>query len=739
MLSFKWQEGRQPRRLLCFSAAFFVMALVTVLLFVQVESPVSAVLLSGAAACLCAVAVVGVVQEQFRLFTPLFLGLLVGWLWCSGYVYISWHAAQQWDGLQAVVRFELDDYAEGKASYGIAFGRITERNGEHCNRKVKVYLQDGSPDYAPGDVLIFEGAIHVADRQLRANLLQQGCWLTVTQEGSAEYHPGSAMNVLRRASILSHHIAQSARTLLPGDEGALLAALLSGRRDGFSTAFDRALNTSGTRHITAVSGLHVMTLAGLLLWLFGKRAGLLMAVPVSVAYAAVTGFSPSVVRAVVLLLFWSASFLLKQEKDSLTALAAALLVLVASNPFSAVSASLLLSFAATLGIILLSKPLYDLMRTPLPKLKRGVLASLLHYFFATVSTSLAATLFTMPLNLLFFDTVPLVGVVSNLLILWALSAVLLLGIAVLLAAVLWMPAAQFLASSVLYWPLTWTVRVIRTVGSWRFAATDSANLFLCILCLSLLAAILLWRGKYLTGRRMLALCGAMICIVAVLTTLERMHFGLLEVSNYGGQPVFLLRGEGISLLNTGTQGDYAAEMAGLALDRWNASELETVLCTTEDYRTQGGLRLLLEESEARRVLLPSMDGMVPYGLENMNVSVFSDSGTVTVSGVTVQLLRNGKTAYAMRLLNKHFSLVSLCGLKAADVLELLQHNDCKAGILVVDDALANDWQVLYDLCQLVLPEEILVITNGYSEHADSFAGVPLTLLERDTVRFRFMR
>ena len=38
--------------------------------------------------------------------------------------------------------------------------------------------------------------------------------------------------------------------------------------------------------------------------------------------------------------FWSASFLLKQEKDSLTALAAALLVLVASNPFSAVSASL---------------------------------------------------------------------------------------------------------------------------------------------------------------------------------------------------------------------------------------------------------------------------------------------------------------------------------------------------------------------------------------------------------------
>ena len=211
------------------------------------------------------------------------------------------------------------------------------------------------------------------------------------------------MNLLRRAAVLSNAIADHAMKLLPGDEGALLGALLSGNRDGFSDKFDRALNTSGTRHITAVSGLHVMTLAGILLWMFGKRLGLLVAVPAAVVYAAVTGFSPSVVRAVILLLFWSASFWLKQEKDSLTALGAALVVLVAWNPFSSISAGLLLSFSATLGLILLSAPLYEVLSGPMKRVKNRLVGKLLHYLLATTAASLAATLFTMPLNLLFFD------------------------------------------------------------------------------------------------------------------------------------------------------------------------------------------------------------------------------------------------------------------------------------------------------------------------------------------------
>ncbi|MBR5537026.1 MAG: ComEC/Rec2 family competence protein [Clostridia bacterium] len=739
MLQLKWQEGRQPRRLLCFSAAFFLMAVTVTLLFVRVESRTQLLLLTACVGCLYAAAAVAILREQWNVFASLFLGLLVGWLWCCGSLFLVWDPAQKWDDAVGTVRLELDSYAEGKVRYGIAYGTVTHLDGEPCGQKVKVYLRDGSPEYQPGDVLLFEGSLHGVERKLEWNLLQQGVFLTVSQEGPLQVAAEKRMTLPRRAAVVSHDLAQRVLELIPGDEGALLAALLSGSREHFSDAFDRALTTSGTRHITAVSGLHVMTLAGILLWVFGKRLGLLVAVPVSVGYAAITGFSPSVVRVVILLVFWAASFWLKREKDLLTALAAALLVLVAWNPFSCVSAGLLLSFSATLGLILLSAPLYEVLGKPLKHIKKPWLKKILHYLAATTTASFAATMFTMPLNLLFFETVPLLGILSNLLILWALSGILVIGISVLSVSCVWMPVGQFLADWVLYWPLTWVVRVIRTVGSWRFAATDSANLFLAIACVVVLLTILLWRGKLFSGRKMLVTCTVILCIVAAFTAAERMRFGLVEVHNCGNQPVFALRGEGVSLINTGAKPDGIADAVQTAMDRWNAVALETVVCTTGDYRTQSGLSAVAECTAIGRVLMPSADGTVRALDGSVAPRVFADSGTVTVSGMTAQLLRGGEDTYGIRLLKGNFSLLSLCGVKTNDALRLTETYPCEAGILVVDDYLANDWQVLYDLCQRIQPEQILVITGGYSEHGDRFAGIPLTLVDDNVQQFRFVR
>ena len=490
MLHFKWQEGRQPRRLLCFSAAFFLMAVTLTLLFVRIESRTQLLLLSAFAGCFYAATAVAILRERWNLFGSLFLGLLVGWLWCCGTLFFAWDPAQNWDNTVGIVRLEVDSYAESNVSYGLVYGTVTHLDGQSCGQKAKVYLQDGSPEFQPGDVLLFEGSLYGAERILSRNLLQQKIFLVAKQKGPLQMEPDTQMTLLRRATVVSHDLAQRVLKVVPEDEGALLAALLSGHKESFSDDFDRALTASGARHITAVSGLHVMTLAGILLWVCGKRIGLLVALPVSVVYAAITGFSPSVVRAVILLLFWVDSFWLKREKDSLTALAAALLVLVAYNPFCCVSAGLLLSFSATLGLILLSAPLYEVLGKPLKYVKKPWLKKLFHYFAATTTASLAATIFTMPLSLLFFDTVPLLGILTNLLILWALSSILIVGVLILLVSCVWMPAGQFLADWVLYWPLTWIVRVIRTIGSWRFAATDSENLVLSIAWVCILISML---------------------------------------------------------------------------------------------------------------------------------------------------------------------------------------------------------------------------------------------------------
>ena len=739
MLPSEWQKGRQPRKLLCFSAAFFMVALGFSLVFSRGADLVQTVLLTAAAACGLSALGLFLLREDFPLFLSLFAGLLAGVLWCGGYAWLVWQPTQQYDGVTGSVRLELTEYAESKESYGVAYGVVTRLDGQACRLKVKAYLTDGSPDYVPGDVLTFEGQLKAAPRSRAKNLLQEGIYLTLSQETDETVSPGEAMTLLRRARILSRSITLKIQQLIPGDEGVLLAALLSGQRDGFSDGFDRALTVSGARHITAVSGLHVSILAGILMSFFGKKAGLLASVPAAVLYAAIVGFSPSVIRAAVLLIFWAVSFQFKLERDSLTAFAGALLLLVLWNPFSCLSAGLLLSFAATLGLMLLSAPLNEIFTKQIKTIRRKPVKRVLRYAADTISATLAATLFTLPLTILLFDTVPLLGLLSNLLILWVLSFTMTLGIVTLGVSLVSPWAAGVIAARVLIWPLRWMVGIIRWIGASPFAAVDSGNGILMIACLALIVAVLLWRGRLLPGKSLLALTVALICAAGAFTAGERTLTGVVEIENAGGQPVILLRNEGISLINSGARPRMAAETVHTALSRWNAGGLETILCTTGDYKTQSGLLAVADGVEVQRILLPSASGEVASTLERHAVTTYSRTGSVTVSGSTVQLLSAGEDRFALRLVCRRFSLLSLCGLKAQTVAAVLAHNACAADILLVDDQIANDWQLLYEICQQVSPSQIVITTTGYSEHSDSFGGIPVTLLRQETLPFRFLR
>lgn len=735
----QWQKGRQPRRLLCFSAAFFMTALLVSQLFVRLNDPILLVLLTAAALCGIALTAVLLLREQFALFGSLFLGLLAGFLWCSSFLLLVWQPTQQWDGVTGMVRLELTEYAYGMQSYGVAEGLVTRLDDRDCRLKVRAYLLDGSPEGAPGDVLEFSGTLTAAERSFDRNLLQEGIFLTLTQETEGRYGQGQALTLLRRARILSRSITLRVQELLPGDEGALLAALLSGEREGFSDPFDRALTASGTRHITAVSGLHVTVLAGLMITLLGKKPGLLVAAPVGLLYAAVVGFSPSVVRAVVLLVLWAASFWIKREKDPLTALALALLLLTAANPFSCRSAGLLLSFGATLGLILLQPQLNALWIPRVKNIRPPLLKKLLWYAAGTVASTLAATLFTLPLTILLFDTVPLLGLISNLLILWLLSFTMSLGLLTLLLSLFSPWTAAFLAQHLLIWPLRWIVLVIRRIGALPFAATDAGNLLL-LTGLALLTAALLWRWKRLSDRGLLLLAVGLICLTGLWTAAEARLTGQVEISSAGGQPVILLRGEGVSQINTGANGRYTAERTATALSRWNAPQLETLLCTTGDYKTQSGLRAVLEAAPAGRVLLPGdAETRLSADLRGQPIWLYDDSGAIMASGFQLELLAAGSGRYALRLSGGDFTLLSLCGLKTEEAQALIEDEPGQAALLLVDDTVANDWQLLYAICQKVSPRQLVITTNGYSEHGAWFAGVPVTLLQQQELRFRFWR
>ena len=61
------------------------------------------------------------------------------------------------------------------------------------------------------------------------------------------------------------------RASLPGERGEIAAALITGERAGISDEVNQAMRNSGLFHILSISGLHMVIMAGTVLWLV--RAG----------------------------------------------------------------------------------------------------------------------------------------------------------------------------------------------------------------------------------------------------------------------------------------------------------------------------------------------------------------------------------------------------------------------------------------------------------------------------------
>lgn len=740
MLLSKWQKGRQPRRLLCFSVAFFLSALLFILLLETQKQLVTVMLLTGAAAVLLSVVLKLLLGEQARLFLALPLGLLLGWLWCCGYSSLTLLPTQAFDGYEGLLTVELTDYPESHTTYGTAEGLLVQADGIACHQKVRLYLLDGTPEGTPGERLQFSGTISAASRTRRANLLSRGVMLTVSQQGSITRQSAESLTLMRRMRIFSHEMGQRIAQLLPGDEGTLLSALLCGEKAPSGGTRDQALSISGTRHVTAVSGLHVSILAGAMVQLLGKKKGLLAAVPVIFCYAAIVGFPASVIRAFVLHLFWVGSFWLKEEKDPLTALGAALLLLMVQNPFSCVSAGLLLSFGATLGLILLAGPIQEVLTRPLRRLRGKWFEKPLFYIASTTASSLAATLFTLPLNLLFFETVPLLSLLSNVLILWAVALGMELGIGLLLLSLVSMSAAGVFAAVIARWPLWWIVTVVRAIGGFRFAAADAANLFLALFSLLILVILLLWKGKLLSGRKTLTVTAVLLLTTVLLTAAERTAFGEIQIINSGGQAALLLRGDGICAVNGGARPDTMGEAAEEAMLRWNGDRAQLVLCTGEGYRTQGGLPALLETTNPKEVLLPSGEGLLSGEYEPYAPLYYDRAGAVKCGDFTAELLPVGEGEYLCRLKSEHMSLLLAAGLKKKTAIAAAKTYDCRATVLVVDSAQAQDHQTLYYLYSGAQPERIYCIASGYDgDVPDTCGGIPIQMVESDGAAVHYVR
>ncbi|MBR4953627.1 MAG: DNA internalization-related competence protein ComEC/Rec2 [Oscillospiraceae bacterium] len=239
----------------------------------------------------------------------------------------------------------------------------------------------------------------------------------------------------------------------PEDVAPFTAALLTGGKTQLykDTALYSDLATAGLAHIVAVSGMHLSFITGFCRMITGRRRRTaFICIPIIVAFMALVGFTPSVVRAGIMQIIILTAPMLRRESDSLTSLAFAFLILTL-NPQAITSVSLQLSFAATAGIVLLTGPInkhltknLDFKFKPLEKLVRALIG--------IFSCSVGALAFTTPLCAFHFSYISLYGIISNLLCIWLLTAAFILSLLTTVIGLAFPEIAAFIAGIIAYLP-----------------------------------------------------------------------------------------------------------------------------------------------------------------------------------------------------------------------------------------------------------------------------------------------
>lgn len=217
---------------------------------------------------------------------------------------------------------------------------------------------------------------------------------------------------------LRQALLKSINSILPPDEASLVNGILLGDTGGLSNTLTADFRTDGISHILSVSGLHMATIAELLIFLLlflhvPKKPTAAVAACGVFGFMAVTCFVPSVTRSGVMCLLCLAAPLISRRADPLNSLCTAGLLICLANPYAAADVGLLLSFFATLGLILCTGPITKFLNGKLDKIH--ALSPLVRGINGVLATSIGATLFTLPIILLNFGTVSVVAPLSNLL------------------------------------------------------------------------------------------------------------------------------------------------------------------------------------------------------------------------------------------------------------------------------------------------------------------------------------
>ncbi|OBB99185.1 ComEC/Rec2 family competence protein [Mycobacterium sp. 852002-40037_SCH5390672] len=248
---------------------------------------------------------------------------------------------------------------------------------------------------------------------------------------------GTANAVQSAAHSVRSRFARAVRDTLPGDQAAMLPALVIGDTSAVPADTGRDFRAAGMTHLMAVSGANVTIVCAAVLFsarLIGPRAAVALAALALVAFVIVVQPTASVLRAAVMGAIGLAGMLTSRRRQAIPALAASVLVLLAVAPALAVDVGFALSVLATAALIVIA-PVWSrrLVAKGWPKPLADALA-----------VAWTAQVVTAPLVAAISGRFSVVAAVANLIVAAVIAPITVFGTAAAALCGIWPAAARLL-------------------------------------------------------------------------------------------------------------------------------------------------------------------------------------------------------------------------------------------------------------------------------------------------------
>ncbi len=364
------------------------------------------------------------------------------------FIVVACHAGVQWHRLATPQTGEYSGLAYARSDAHTkngALSMIVEVQGENFRLVVRGAARGDLVRVMMGDALLIDANRRAYDaRRLRfsAGRHVQGDLREVTVHATA---PSRAL--WHRAANRIHRVVDRGSRTMSRDDASLVRGLVLGDESRQPPRMTEAFRAAGLGHLLAVSGQNVAILLAALtpaLRRLSRWPRLAAALGIVASFALVTRLESSVVRAGVMAGIVQVAYAIGRDVAPLRALCLTVTAMVVMDPLAVWSIGFVLSVAATAGLVVIT-----------PLLGSGIVA-------ATASAQIAVA----PFVVLWFRSMPVVALATNVLAVPVASAVMMVAPLLLLVAAFlpdalaaWCVAPVAAAVRFLWWVAEWGLRL----------------------------------------------------------------------------------------------------------------------------------------------------------------------------------------------------------------------------------------------------------------------------------------